>query len=48
MPGVGPSSDASNSSVLMIGGGILLIGAGIVLMPEITIPALVFGAAAGN
>lgn len=48
LPRLGPSSNASNSSVLMLGGGILLIGAGIVLMPEMTILALVFGVVAGN
>jgi RHS repeat-associated protein len=47
-PGPGPSSSSSNSSAWMIGGGVLLIGAGLVFAPEITVPALVFGAAAGH
>ena len=47
-PGPGPSSSSSNSSAWMIGGGVVLIGAALVFAPEITVPALVFGAAAGR
>jgi len=47
-PGVGPSNGSSSNNALLVGGGVLLIGIGLVVAPEITLPALALGAAAGR